>query len=821
MRIFLHDLGVAFRLLRQNPGLSAACIITLALGIGANTTIYSFADAVLFRPLPVPNSDRIVHVFERRDQPGTFPMSFADYPIYREQATTFEAMAAHYPSSPMHVLIDGVPEAITGAVATASYFDVLQLRPSIGRFYTTEEDTVRGRDAVAVISHSVWQRRFGGDVGVLGKSITVNGRIFTIIGVTPARFAGVQALGAAIDVWIPSAMFAVGYRYCDAFSPGCTIVHLLGRLRTGLTIEQAQHELDRIASQLPPQLTSSRKWNGVTVVPARGLSAAPTSSERRQLNVFLGASTLVLVITCANIAGLLLARATARRRHLAVRLAMGASRLRIASHVLAESMLLALLGGAAALVTATWTTELLAQFYSYDSAGRALTFDLSLSFPVVLAAIGLTLIAALLAGSIPAWHASRTDVITILKDESAAAGAKRGWMRQILVGAQVAVSMVLLVGAALLIASVERALQGPGFDPSQVITVRLRPSLVEYSRERAHAFHRNFLDRLASMPGVVSASPSVFMSMFSAGQIWPVTAGGSTDKIDALWNPVGPQYFSTLGMRLIEGREFTDQDRSGAPAVAIVNDVLARRVAPDRPAVGMTITVGGQPLTIVGVVGDAQYYVSGDAPRPQVFVSYWQSPALDTFLSDSRTFIRVTGDPAAMMPPIRSAAASVDPAVPISEAHTLRERVAYMFQPVRMTRMMLTATAALALGLCAVGLYGVLAFSVTQRTREIGVRVAIGASRRQIVRLVLRDAAAVIAIGLAAGFVLAWNSTQLMAPALRHRSSRCRRIRRRSDCDRRRVLPCQLSAGAASRSRVAADGIASRLISQCVHSCSS
>jgi predicted permease len=497
------------------------------------------------------------------------------------------------------------------------------------------------------------------------------------------------------------------------------------------------------------------------------MNYAADSSERRELNVFLGSVTLLLVITCANIAGLLLTRATARRKHIAVRFAMGASRMRIASHVLAESTILALAGGAAALIVAAWSTDFLQSMYSFDSAGRPLMFDLSLTTPVVIAAIGLTLVTALLAGGIPAWHASRADVIAVLKDEGPSGGARRARVRHVLVGAQVAMSVVLLVGARLLISSVEHALQGPNFDPSQVITVRLRPSLIEYSRERAQTFHRQLFDRLTAMPEVVSVSPSTSMPVFSTGQFWLTQMDGSAAApIEALGNFVGPRYFETMGTALVEGREFTEADRGGAPAVAIINDVLARRLSPDGPIAGATIRANNRPLTVVGVVRDSQYYVGGDTSRPQVFASYWQTAPGDTFAMDSRTFIRVAGDPAAMLQDIRRVVAEVDPAVPVSEAHPMRERVEYMFQPVRTARLLLTSSAVIALLLCAVGLYGVLAFSVTERTREIGLRIAVGATRASIAKLVLREAMTVIVAGVAVGLVAAWNSTQLVSSML-------------------------------------------------------
>ena len=763
----LQDLRLALRQLHQSPGLSAAAILTIALGIGANVTIYSFAHAVLFRPLDVPDADRLVHVFERRESPGSFPLSLAEYPYYREAAGSFEALAAHYSTAPLHASIGGSPEALTGAVVTASYFDVLQIRPVVGRFFTAEEDRVRDRDAVAVISYGSWQRHFGGAATAIGSTIRINDRLFTIVGVAPSGFTGVQVRGAVIDVWIPAALFATGYRYCDAFAPDCTIVQMIGRLRIGVSPEQAARELADIAGRLPAEPMKQRRRIGIGVEPARGIGAAPGSSERRQLNLFLTAVTLVFVVTCANITGLLLARAAARRRHMAVRLALGASRMRILSQVLSETAVLAFLGGAAGLLAATWSTTALETLYAQDSAGRAMTFSLSLGSPVVLAAAGLTVLAALVAGGIPAWLASRTDVGSVLKQEGPWGGRRRMHLRQALVCAQLAMSVILLVGAGMLIASARQVMHGSGFDPGPVMTLRLRPSLLTYSRERAERFHRDVISRVEAVPGVVSASPSVYMAMFGGGPRSAVrdpTQPG--EAADATFNFVGARYFATLGIGVVEGREFVEADRREAAAVAIVNDVLARRLSPDRPLVGRETVADGRTHTIVGVVRDAQYYAAGEAPRGQIFFSYWQSGGSDAFLADSRTFVKVSGDPRAMLAEVRRAIASVDPSVPISEAHALDERVAYMFQPLRVARLLLTVFAALALVLATVGLYGVLAQSIAQRTREFGLRVAIGATRRDIALLVFREAFTLIAAGVSVGLIAAWHSSQLLESLL-------------------------------------------------------
>ncbi len=771
MRGLWDDARFGVRLLARTPGFTAAALITLGLAIGANTVLFSLIDAIFLRPLGVADGSRLVHVYETRNGGGAFPLSIADYFDYRRNARSFENMAAHYPTAPLHVVVNGEPATITGSVVTASYFDVLGLRPSLGRFFLEEEDRVHDRDAVVVISHAFWQQRLEGRSDVLGQTIGINGRTFAIVGVTPPGFGATVQGSSASHLWIPSAMFRVGYRYCaDPFARDCTVVQIIARLKRGVALDAARAEMTLLSRQIETAYPSSHAALGVSVVPARGSSPAGQETNLPIVGFLLAGVCMVLLVACANVGGLLLVRGVKRRREVAIRLALGAHRGRVIRQLLTEAALLAAAGGALGVIVAIWANDAVRGFYATDYAGRPLHFELGIRGWVLVATTAISLITAVLAGLLPALLVSTTNVLTSLKDESGTGGPRPSRLRDALVVLQIACAMVLLVGAGLLVRSLQQISRGPGIDTARVIMLRLRPSLVAYEGTKAHAFHREVIRRLEQLPGVVAASPGESLPLFGAGSEVTVSAADANAagpvSFRVTTSRVGDRYFAVLGLPLLQGREFDSRDLAAGQPVAIINDVLAHRLWPGERAAGRTLRVDERPYEVVGVVRAGQYHAITTAPAPYLYLNYWQQSARGGWPSDSRTHVRVTGDAAEMMPIIRREIAAIDPAVPLSEDYPLSTRVRFEFRQVRMAMTLLVSFAIVAVVLAATGLYGIVAFAMSLRTREIAIRMALGASPDQVRLFIARQGRTVALSGVVLGITAAAAGARVLSTML-------------------------------------------------------
>lgn len=768
-----QDVRYAARMLRRSPGFTSSAILTLALGIGAATAIFSLAHALYFKPLPVKDPTRLVDIhqtLEGNRTPGEFPLSYADYLYYREHNHVFTGLAADYPTAPLHLVTPSDSSLVSGSVVTWNYFPLLGLRPAYGRFFDPEEDRAAGERPVAVISHELFRSRFAGSEEALGSTITINAARFTIVGVAPQGFYGAKPGVSKIDVWVPSAMFRIGYRFCDAFQPNCRVVGLIGRLKPGLTVADAQTDMEVLARQLETAHPQFNKGRGVRVRPALGIRLNEQAQYSQTATLLAVTVGLVLLTACANLSGLLLARGVGRRKEIAVRQAMGAARPRLIRQLLVESLMLALLGGAAGLLVAKWTGALLSAFYGTTYVGTTLNFELGLD-PIVLAgSLLLSLVTTLLFGLIPALQTSRLEIMPVLKAGGLAGGTGGSHLRDSLIVVQVALSVVLVIGAALLVRSVRNLGLGPGYDIGHVAMVRIRPSLVAYAPAKARAFHQEVIRRLEALPGVVAASPGGMPPLPGWGGAEPVGLGGQgsqqgSNVLQARSNWVGYQYFKALNLSLVDGRAFDPRDERGVPAV-ILNQTLAHRLSPGGSIVGGNVMIGGQTHVVIGVARDAQFLSAGEEATPFFYRNYWQPNRTDASALDSMTNIRVQGDPRAMLSRIRQVIAETDPLVPTSEVLTLADRVGYHFRTVRGASTMLLWLGGVALLLSTVGLYSVLAFTVSQRTRELAIRVALGASQSRVARLVVGKAALLCGLGAIGGLAGAAVASRTLASLL-------------------------------------------------------
>lgn len=758
----VQDLRFAVRMLLKNSGLTFVAVLTAALGIAANVTVFSVVDALFLRSVPAKNPTRLVRILCPENHGGGY-FSIPEFSYLREHTKSIDELTVHYSTAPLYVSANGETGEVQGAVVSSSYFPLLGLRPYLGRFFTPEEDSVADRDAVAVLGYGFWRRIYNGDSGVIGKSFLINKHAFTIIGVMPPDFHGVEIGGMPNEIWIPAMMIHVGYRHCDGFQPNCTILAMMGRLTPGIGAAEAQSEIATLMRQLRASNSAFDQRYGASVRPALGVSG------NHEYNLMLARllatiAGILLLIVCANLGGLLVARGTARVGEIAMRLALGAGRARIVRQLLTESLLLAFAGGLLGFLLSTWTSRVLVNFYSVDDEGYRHLFDVRPDPTVLLFSLAVTAAAGLLFGLLPALQASRTDLNDALKGAGGIVDAGRRLSRTALATIQVGFSLALLVGAGLLARSTVFIQSGKNMDLHHVLGLRLPVSLVHYPPDKARTLKQEVVRRLRELPGVESVSLAK-----GQGLVWnpwlsdrAAVPGKTHSKPEEepriALKPVAPDYFSTLRIPFVSGRDFNDSDQPDSLPVTIVNETFARQITANDLPVGQSVLINDKPYQIIGLVKDAQMRSAIEGPLPVAYVPYWQ----DETLLEARMCIRVVGDPAAALPMIRKAIAGIDPEVPVTEAMPLMDQVRGAYTDTRVASAVLSCASLLALILSAIGLYGVVSYEVGRRTKEIGVRVALGAESRDVVQLFLRQGFGVVLTGVILGAAFAFATTRLL-----------------------------------------------------------
>ena len=759
LETWLQDARFALRLLRKSPLFTVTAALSLAIGIGANATIFSVGSAMLLRPMPgLADPDRLVDVGRVSRGSGFDTVSYPNFVDLRARTTSFTDIYAHeMEPTPMSLGGEGGAERIYGVLVTANYFEVLGTTPHLGRLLRNADDEGRGANAVAVVSYQLWERRFGSDPELVGRTIALNGFPFTVVGVAPPRFQGTTVLRG--DVWLPSAMLtqAMPSRRASLFSSReSTWLFMGARLKDGVSLQQANAELGAIGAALAQEYPASNKAMGFRAAP---ISVVPGVSGMIAgfLGVLLGIVTLLLLIACVNLAGMQLARGAARSREMAVRVAIGAGPGRIVRQLLTETAVLFVLGGAAGLVLSRWLTALLVALL--PQLPVPLSVDLSADWRVVLFTIATSLAAAVLCGLAPALQARRTHLVGSLKGAARDTGSSRLRVRNVFVVGQVTLSLVLVIAAGLFIRTLARAANAPtGFDHQNVEVVSLDLSLARYEAVSGLAFIRDLVARTKGLPGVQAVSVAVDLPLdggsmgFGAVRVPGSPAANERGTIDADFNIIEPGVFRTLGQHLVRGRDFTEQDTPAALRVAIVNESFARTVWPGADPVGQQFMLergdDTVPITIVGVAADARLMSISEPPQPYVYLPLAQ-------LYHGRVHVLVKTSGTAVIPQVRALVREMNPTLPVTEALTLSDITAIGLVPQRIAAAVAGSLGLVGLLLAALGIFGVTAYAVNRRTREIGIRVALGADHGDVMRLVLvqgaRLAATGVVLGLCAG----------------------------------------------------------------------
>jgi predicted permease len=771
MRTFLQDLKYGFRVLRGSPGFAFVAIFALALGIAVNTTVFSWIDAVLLRNLPCTTSgDRLVAIESVEPKLEGHNISYPDLRDYRDNLKLLSGIAVTDPPKPFSIGEGERAQRVWGELVTANYFDVLGVKPFLGRVFLPEEQGEEiGAHPVAVISHRLWKGRFGGDPAIVGKTVRVNRHELTIVGIAPPGFGGITR-GLVFDMWVPLTMgppLNIGNNYFNSRS--ARPFQAIARLRDGATVEAARAELVALARELAERYPNTNHGIGATLVPEVETHSGVQSYLRAPFKLLIALCVVVLLIACVNVANLLLARSAARQKELSIRLALGAGRSRIARQMLTESLLLAGFGAFAGIPLAMWMCPSLG-YFTPKVIGLPVSVDVPVSGAALFYTILISAAAAILSGISPALHAIRADMNEALKEggRSGASSAASHRMRSIFVVSEVALALVALVGAGLFTSSFRAALaMNPGFSASNVLISQFQLSSAGYDPLERDQFCFRLHERLLSAPGIVSVSYADLIPLgFGRGPAVGFQLEGYVpargEIVGASRTLVSPGYFDTLRIPVLSGRDFTTLDNPDVEPSVIVNQAFAQRYLGGADPVGRKIRVWNKWTTIIGLVRDSKYYYLNEPVRPYVYGLMRNSyvPSQVTF------YVRTTGDPAGALTALRREAAAIDPNAGAFDAMPLAEYIAGPLFAHKVAAGLVTALAIVSLILAAVGLYSVMAYAVSERTHEIGIRMALGAQPNTVLGMVIRKGVRLTAAGLLAGLVAALAAARLVASML-------------------------------------------------------